>query len=361
MVSEKILPVKKAVRKDKNTKEIKYFTVDGHRIENSFNGLDRDIKFEMLRKMYEIRMFEAETEQFIIRGQIHGTCHLYVGEEATAVGAIYAGDKTDYITSTHRGHGHCIAKGADLSLMMAELLGKATGYCKGKGGSMHIADVTSGNLGANGIVGGSIDIATGAALTCKLKKNNKIVLCFFGDGAANRGNFHGALNMASIWDLPVLYICENNQYGMSTSVKEAFNIPKISDRKFSYNIEGLTIDGNNVVEVYNTVKHFAEYVRGGNGPVLIECLTYRWKGHSKSDAQVYRTKEEVRQWVEKDPIERYKKFLLDSGAISEDGCREIEEKAAASIKKSVEFAAGSPFPDPAAVEEDVYAQGNYIS
>jgi acetoin:2,6-dichlorophenolindophenol oxidoreductase subunit alpha len=322
---------------------------------DSFSGLDKRIKLEMLQRMHEIRMFEAETEQFIIKGQIHGTCHLYVGEEATAVGSIYASGKKDYITSTHRGHGHCIAKGANLNFMMAELLGKSTGYCKGKGGSMHIADVTSGNLGANGIVGGSIDIATGAALTCKMKEKDRIVLCFFGDGAANRGNFHGSLNMASIWDLPILYICENNQYGMSTSTKEAFNIARISDRKASYNIEGLTIDGNNIVGVYNTIKHFAGYAREGRGPVLIESLTYRWKGHSKSDAQIYRTKEEVRQWMAKDPIPGYKKFLVSEGFASEGECVDCEEKAKESIREAVKFAIESPFPDPASVEEDIYA------
>ncbi len=339
----------------KDKLENNFLIIDNHRIKDWFSLINNDLKIEMLKKMYEIRFFEAETEQFIIKGQIHGTCHLYVGEEATAVGAIYAAEKKDYITSTHRGHGHCIAKGADLNLMMAELLGKATGYCKGKGGSMHIADVTSGNLGANGIVGGSIDIATGAALTCKMKEKDKIVLCFFGDGAANRGNFHGALNMSSIWDLPIIYICENNQYGMSTPVKEAFNIARISDRKFAYNIEGLTIDGNNVIEVFNTIKHFSEYCRNGNGPVLVECLTYRWKGHSKSDAQVYRTKEEVKAWMQKDPILRYKRFLVENNIITEEEGKEIEANAMEAIRKAVKFAEKSPFPDPSTVEEDVYA------
>lgn len=344
----------KKISKVKSTRA-GFLTIDGHEIADSFSLLNPETKIEMLKRLYEIRHFEAQTEQFIIKGQIHGTCHLYVGEEATAVGAVYAIDKKDYITSTHRGHGHCIAKGADLSLMMAELLGKETGYCKGRGGSMHIADVTGGNLGANGIVGGSIDIATGAALSCKLKYKDRIVLCFFGDGAANRGNFHGSLNMASIWDLPVLYICENNQYGMSMPVKEAFNIKKISDRKFSYNIDGLTIDGNNLVEVYNTIKHFTDYIRLENKPVLIECLTYRWKGHSKSDAQVYRSKEEVRIWMEKDPIPRYRKTLIDEGTITSGHDRDIEAKVLEELKAAVKFAEDSPFPDVSGVEEDVYA------
>ncbi|MBE3100841.1 MAG: thiamine pyrophosphate-dependent dehydrogenase E1 component subunit alpha [Firmicutes bacterium] len=324
-------------------------------MEDKFNGLDDSIKIEMLRKMYQIRHFENETEQFIIRGMIHGTCHLYTGEEATAVGAIYAINDDDYITSTHRGHGHCIAKGADMNIMMAELLGKRTGYCKGKGGSMHIADVGSGNLGANGVVGGSIGIATGAALTCKMKRNGKIVVCFFGDGAANQGIFHGSINMASIWDLPIIYLCENNVYGMSTSVKEAFNIEKISDRKCAYGIEGLTIDGNNLVEVFNAVSHFTGECRAGRGPVLIESLTYRWMGHSKSDAQVYRTKEEIKQWVEKDPIGRYKKILIDQKILTEKEDRDLEKEAISQIEEAAKFARESPFPEPSEVEDDVYA------
>ena len=332
-----------------------YINIDGYRMEDKFNGLDDSIKIEMLRKMYQIRHFENETEQFIIRGMIHGTCHLYTGEEATAVGAIYAINDDDYITSTHRGHGHCIAKGADLNIMMAELLGKRTGYCKGKGGSMHIADVDSGNLGANGVVGGSIGIATGAALTCKMKRNGKIVVCFFGDGAANQGIFHGSINMASIWDLPIIYLCENNVYGMSTSVKEAFNIEKISDRKCAYGIEGLTIDGNNLVEVFNAVSHFNGECRAGRGPILIESLTYRWMGHSKSDAQVYRTKEEIKQWVERDPIERYKKILIDQKILTEKEDRDLEKEAISQIEEAAKFARESPFPEPSEVEDDVYA------
>ena len=336
-------------------KEKSYIDVDGFKIEDRFTGLNNDLKIEMLRKMYEIRHFENEAEQFIIRGMIHGTCHLYIGEEATAVGAVYAIGGDDYITSTHRGHGHCIAKGADLNIMMAELLGKKTGYSKGKGGSMHIADVKSGNLGANGVVGGSIGIATGAALTCKMKKNGKIVVCFFGDGAANQGIFHSSLNMASIWDLPVIYLCENNVYGMSTSIKEAFNLEKISDRKSAYGIEGLTIDGNDLVQVFNTVSYFAGKCRAGKGPVLIESLTYRWSGHSKSDAQVYRTREEIKEWVEKDPIKRYRDILIDGKILTEKDDRDLEKEVIKKLQEASEFAKDSPFPDPSEVEDDVYA------
>jgi len=342
--------------KTKIKKESKeYLEIDGHRIKDRFKELDDDTKIEMLKKMYEIRHFEFQTEQFIIRGMIHGTCHLYIGEEATAVGAIYATGSKDYITSTHRGHGHCIAKGADLNLMMAELQGKKTGYSKGKGGSMHIADLETGNLGANGIVGGSIGIATGAGLTCKMKKNGKMVICFFGDGATNRGIFHGSINMASIWDLPVIYLCENNVYGMSTPVKEAFNITKISDRKVAYGIDGLTIDGNNVIEVFNVISHYRDECLEGKGPVLVEALTYRWRGHSKSDAQIYRTKEEVKSWMDGDPIIRYGKELIKNGVMTRKQINELEKQVIEEIKKASEFAMNSPFPDIATVEEDVYA------
>lgn len=337
----------------KNKKD--YLNISGFKIKDRFSLLDDKKKIEMLRKMYQIRHFEEETEQFIIRGMIHGTCHLYTGEEAIAVGAIFALKNDDYITSTHRGHGHCIAKGSDLSIMMAELLGKRTGYCKGKGGSMHIADIDSGNLGANGVVGGSIGIATGAALTCKMKKNGKITICFFGDGAANLGIFHSSINMASIWDLPVIYLCENNVYGMSTPVKEALNIEKISDRKTAYGIKGLTIDGNNLVEVFNTISHFAEECRAGRGPVLIESLTYRWKGHSKSDAQVYRKKEEVKSWKEKDPIKKYKNVLVDSKILTEEMDRTLEKEVEDQLDKAIKYAKECPFPEPSEVEEDVYA------
>jgi len=325
------------------------------KIANKFEKLSRDKKIEMLRKMYEIRYFEVEVDKFVLRGMIYGTCHLYTGEEASAVGAISAIDETDYIVSTHRGHGHCIAKGADLNIMMAELLGKGNGYCKGKGGSMHIADLDSNNLGANGIVGGGLGIAAGAALTCALKKNNRVVIGFFGDGASNEGLFHEALNLASIWKLPVIYLCENNQYGMSTSIKESMNIDRISKRAASYGIDGITIDGNNVIEVYNTVSHFAKRCREGVGTVLIESLTYRWRGHSKHDSQVYRTKEEVEEWKKLDPIKKYKEYLIENKLITEEEDKEIENTAIKEIKNAVAFAEKSEYPDISEVEKDVYS------
>src|SRR4030066_434579 len=214
--------------------------------------LNKNILIKMLRKMLQIRFFEEQVDQFYMKGEIHGTGHLYIGMEAVAVGTISALKKEDIITSTHRGHGHCIAKDADLKLMMAELLGKVTGYSKGRGGSMHIADMSLGNLGANGIVGGGIPIATGAALALKKMKKDLVVLCFFGDGATNQGVFHESINIASIWNLPVIYVIENNKYGMGFPVEKAVNIDKLSKRACAYGIAGITIDGNDVLGVYLT-------------------------------------------------------------------------------------------------------------
>ena len=258
--------------------------------------LPKTLNLNFLRQMLTIRYFEEQVDKFYMEGKVHGTGHLYIGMEAVAVGTILALDKRDVITSNHRGHGHCIAKGADTKLMMAELLGRATGYCKGKGGSMHIADIGLGNLGANGIVGGGIAIATGAALAIKQNKTGQIAMCFFGDGATNQGVFHESINMASIWDLPVLYVIENNKYGMGFPVGKAVNIEKLSDRACSYGIEGITIDGNDVVGVYDTSKKLIKKIRKNSKPVILECLTYRYKGHSRMDAERYRTKEEVASW-----------------------------------------------------------------
>jgi TPP-dependent pyruvate/acetoin dehydrogenase alpha subunit len=275
--------------------------------------------------------------------------------EAVAVGSILAIKKNDLITSTHRGHGHCIAKGAELKFMMAELLGKVTGYCKGKGGSMHIADINLGILGANGIVGGGIAIATGAALAVKELNTGQIILCFFGDGATNQGVFHESLNMASIWKLPVLYIIENNKYGMGFPVSKAVNIEKLSQRACSYGIKGLTIDGNDVMGIYNTVVRLSDEIRKGNGPILLECETYRWKGHSRMDAERYRTKEEVEEWKTKCPIKRFKKYLIENNITNSSEIKVIEDKVKEEIADANKFAKDSPFPDPGSALEDVYA------
>jgi TPP-dependent pyruvate/acetoin dehydrogenase alpha subunit len=309
-------------------------------------------------KIQKTTYLEMQVDQFYMLGEVHGTGHLYIGMEATAVGSIMALNKDDLITSTHRGHGHCIAKGARLDLMMAELLGKATGYCKGKGGSMHIADINLGILGANGIVGGGIAIATGAALAVREQKTNQIVLCFFGDGATNQGVFHESLNMASIWGLPVLYIIENNRYGMGFPVSKAVNIEKLSQRSCSYGIKGLTIDGNDVVGVYNTVSNLSDEVRAGSGPILLECETYRWKGHSRMDAERYRTKEEVEKWKAKCPIKAFKSYLVENKIADVAEIDSIERMVRQQISEANKFAKESAFPDPESAMEDVYADAN---
>lgn len=309
---------------------------------------------EMYIKMLHTRLFEEKVAYFFSMGMVHGTTHLYVGEEASAVGACCALDEEDLITSTHRGHGQCIGKGIDLNRMMAELLGKVTGYCKGKGGSMHIADLERGNLGANGVVGGGHCISVGAALTLKMKKKNNVVVCFFGDGAANEGSFHEGLNLASVWKLPVIYFCENNLYGMSVPTSKSMNIKDVAERAAAYGIKGQIIDGNNVVEVYETVKKAKEYVKK-NGPILIESKTYRWLGHSKSDANVYRTKEEIAAWKEKDPIKWHRNYLLENGIFTAEELDAVEKQAKEDIEKAVEFAESSPYPPLDIIMEDVYA------
>ncbi len=317
--------------------------------------LTRDEAVHLLHQMWLVRFFDEKVDEFFARGLIHGTTHLCVGQEATAVGACAVLRPMDKITSTHRGHGHCIAKGADPKRMMAELFGRETGYCKGKGGSMHIADLEKGNLGANGIVGGGIPLATGAALTSKMKQLGYVVLCFFGDGAANEGSFHEGLNLASIWKLPVVFFCENNQYGMSGSVKEMFNIENIADRAKAYGIPGAVIDGNDIVQVMDTVETAVQRARDGHGPTLIEAKTYRWKGHSKSDARKYRTREEEQAWRARDPIARFRALLLEEGLLDVGTMDEIEREAAREIEDAVAYAESSPMPALESILDDVYA------
>ena len=311
-------------------------------------------KRELLRQMYTIRAFEEKAEQLYAMGKIHGTMHLSIGMEASAVGSIAALRPDDLILSTHRGHGHCIAKGADLKLMMAEFMGKETGYCRGRGGSMHIADVEGGNLGANGVVGGGIPIAVGVGLSLKMQKRDQIILCFFGDGAANLGPFHEALNMAAIWKLPVVYVCENNQYAMSFSVKKAFAIERISDRAAAYGMPGVTVDGNDLMAVYQAVSQAVKRARAGEGPTLIENVTYRWRGHSKSDANRYRTREEIEAWKQKCPIKRFRARLIEEGILTEEEADRIAQEAYAAVDAAVAFAEASPEPTLETIEEGVY-------
>ncbi|KXG74650.1 Acetoin:2,6-dichlorophenolindophenol oxidoreductase subunit alpha [Fervidicola ferrireducens] len=317
--------------------------------------LTAEKKLWMYRKMYEIRCFELEVDRLFKANMIWGTCHLSVGEEATAVGAIAALEKDDMITSTHRGHGHCIAKGGKLPQMFAELLGKETGYCRGRGGSMHIADIETGNLGANGIVGGGIPIATGAALASKMKKDGKVTLCFFGDGANNQGVFHESLNIASLWKLPVVYVCENNQYGMSVAFKKSTAAENVADRAAAYNMPGEIVDGNDVEAVYFAVKKAVDRARRGEGPSLIEAKTYRWLGHSKSDANVYRTKEEIEEWKKRCPIKRYRAKLVEEGVATEEELEKIEKEVEREIQEAIEYAKNSPEPSVEDIADGVYA------
>jgi len=310
---------------------------------------------EALRKMHLIRLFEEKAESLYALGKIHGTMHLSIGQEASAVGACLALNPDDTILSTHRGHGHCIGKGAEPKLMMAEFFGKDVGYCRGRGGSMHIADVAGGNLGANGIVAGGIPLSTGVGLSIKMQQLGKVCLTFFGDGAANEGAFHESLNLAAIWQLPVVYICENNRYAMSMPVEQAFSIAQISQRAVAYNIPGVTVDGNDLFAVYAAVKTAVARARAGEGPSLIETVTYRWRGHSKSDRQRYRTRDEVKAWQERDPIAHLEQQLLIAGLLDEAQLAGIAAAAQQTIEESVAFAEAAADPDPASILEGVYA------
>jgi len=309
----------------------------------------------LLQTMYRIRAFEEKVDELFMRGEVHGTTHLSVGEEATAAGALIALRPDDYITSTHRGHGHCIAKGADLNLMLAELLGKETGYCRGRGGSMHIADVQAGNLGANGVVGGGIPIATGVGLSIKLRKQDTVCICFFGDGASNEGTFHEAINMASIWDLPVIFLCENNQYGMSMSTSRSMHTESIAQRATAYGIPGTRVDGNDIFAVYDAVYQAAQRARDGQGPTLIESYTYRYKGHSKSDQNRYRTRDEIRSWQKRDPIHIFATYLTEHAILDQQGIKQAEAAAYQAIEDAYQFAISSPDPNPDELLEGVYA------
>jgi len=315
---------------------------------------DEDLKW-MLQKMCEIRYFEEKAEDLYIRGLVHGTMHLSIGQEASSVGSIATLDPQDLIIHHHRGHGHTIAKGADITLMMAEFLGKERGYCRGRGGSMHIADIEGGNLGATGVVGSGIPTSVGIGLALQMQKSDQVLLSYFGDGAANLGEFHEALNMASIWDLPMVFICENNQYGMSMPVQRAMNIDKISTRAVAYGIPGETVDGNTVLDVYNVVKPAVERARAGAGPSLIENVTYRWRGHSKSDRNLYRTQEEIQEWMEKCPIVRFKRLLHDSERISDSEVERIDQQAFETVEHAAEEAMTFAEPDPTHMEDEVYA------
>jgi len=318
--------------------------------------LGQETVHEMLQVMLTTRAFEEKAEELYMLGKTHGTMHLSIGQEASAIGASYAMRRQDdYLLNHHRGHGHILAWGSELNPMMAEFLGKETGFCRGRGGSMHIADVERNNLGANGIVGGGIPIASGVGLSIKLRGTDQVCLVLFGDGASNEGAFHESINLASIWDLPVLFYCENNQYAMSMAVKRAINTERISDRACAYNIPGETVDGNDFFEVYEAVARAAKRARAGEGPTLIEAVTYRWKGHSRSDREAYRTREEVKEWRERDPIPRFAAIVQAAGMLTEDQLEEMRTEATQAVEAALVFAESSPEPDVSTIMEGLYA------
>jgi len=318
--------------------------------------IEKETLIQMYKKLLEIRRFEEKVWDLFGRNLVPGTLHLYLGEEAVAVGVCANLNVDDYITSTHRGHGHCIAKGADLNKTMAEILGKKTGYCKGKGGSMHVADATVGNLGATAIVGSAIPIAVGAGLSCQLRKTRQVVACFFGDGASNNGAFHEALNMAAVWRLPVVFVCENNFYAMGTRISNVTAIENIADRAQGYGMPGVVVDGNDAIVVYKAAKDAIEKARNGDGPTLIECKTYRHKGHSRFDPGKYRPPEEVEEWMRKDPILRLKNELIKEGVLTEEEAEDIDRQVTEAVEESARFAVESPYPEPEEALEDVYVK-----
>ncbi|OES46036.1 thiamine pyrophosphate-dependent dehydrogenase E1 component subunit alpha [Domibacillus iocasae] len=308
----------------------------------------------MFQKMLEIRHFEDRVHEIFGTGVLPGFVHLYAGEEAIAVGLCSHLDDNDYITSTHRGHGHCIAKGCDLDGMMAEIYGKATGLCKGKGGSMHIADVEKGMLGANGIVGGGFPLAVGAGLTHKLKKTGGVAVCFFGDGANNHGTFHEGINMAAIWNLPVIFVAENNGFAEATPFHYASSCKSIADRAIGYDIPGETVDGKDVVAVREAAQRAVERARNGEGPTLIECVTYRNYGHFEGDAQTYKGEEKVKHLNDLDAIKKFYTYLTEQGIMTEEELDKMDEDVRRDVDRAVEFAEKSPHPLPEQLLEDVY-------
>jgi len=310
---------------------------------------------DMYRTMVRIRRFEERVSREFADGNIPGSVHVYIGEEAVATGAIAHLRKDDYIMSTHRGHGHMIAKGGQTDRMMAELFAKKTGYCLGKGGSMHIADLDIGMLGAAGIVGSGIPIATGAGLSAKMRGTDQVTLCFFGDGASNLGRFHEGINLGAVWKLPVIYICENNLWAVSVPTSCSLAISNIADRAIGYGIPGIVVDGMDVMAVYEAAGEAVARARRGEGPTLIEAKTYRFRGHFEGDSGTYRPKEEIEEWLKRDPLKSFKEKLLEMKLLTEKKADEIDQEMLAEIDQAVKFAQESPFPEPEETLENVFA------
>ena len=320
----------------------------------------KDLLLQMYRSMQRIRQFETKIRDLFLANELPGFVHLSIGEEASAVGVCAALRDTDRITSTHRGHGHLIAKGGTLKQMMAELYGKRTGYCKGKGGSMHIVDYSLGILGANGIVGGGLPIATGSALAAVITGRDDVTACFFGDGASNEGTFHESLNLAAVWKLPVVFVCENNLYGEFTPMQDVTAVKDISLRAQGYGIPGIIVNGNDVIEVYSRTSEAVARARGGDGPTLLECKTYRWEGHVAGEqafigANAYRTEAEINEWKTRCPIQHFEKVFVEGKKIGRAEIDQIIKETEAELEEAITFARNSPLPDPAEVTDDVFA------
>ena len=326
---------------------------------------DKDLLMLMLRRMMLIRRFDETAQELVQSAELVGAAHVYIGQEAVAVGACTALRDDDYITGNHRSHGHPIAKGGDVRKAMAELLGKSTGYCKGKGGSMHLADFSIGILGESGIVASALPVAVGAALGSKMKKNDRVVVAFFGDGASNQGACHEAMNLAAIWKLPVIFLCENNQYAVTTSYKDVVAVENISDRAAAYNMPGVLVDGQDAVAMHEATREAVSRGRAGQGPTLIEGLTYRFGDHSEGLSRIvrepFRTDEEVEYWLKRDPIDIHKKLLLEQDIATQEEIDQVQSDVTAGIEDALEFARESPYPEPEDLLEDMYADPIPIS
>ena len=322
------------------------------------SNIPKDKLMLMLERMWRIRHFELKLTEMYGAGEIGGV-HLYIGEEAVAVGACVAMEDSDYIAGNHRSHGHPIAKGANLKKAMAEIFGRVDGYCKGKGGSMHLADFSVGILGESGIVASSVPVATGAALASKLEGKNFVSAVFFGDGASNQGACHEAMNLASVWELPTIFICENNQYAVTTSYRDTVAVEHISDRAQAYNMPGVLVDGQDAIAMYEATREAVRRARNGEGPTLIEALTYRFEEHSlgleKIRKSVYREDSEIDEWRMRDPLELLTKNIVDTGVATPEECDAISNAAHAEVEEAAEFARNSPFPDESELYEDMFS------
>lgn len=320
---------------------------------------DKELLMTMMRRMMMIRRFDETVKEMVQRGELVGAAHCYIGEEAVAVGACTALRDDDYITGNHRSHGHPIAKGGDVNKAMAELLGKITGFCHGNGGSMHLADFSIGILGESGIVASALPVAVGAALGSKMQGNDRVVIAFFGDGASNQGACHEAMNLASIWKLPTIFLCENNQYAVTTNFRDTVAVENISDRASAYNMPGVLVDGQDVMAVHEATREAVARARAGQGPTLLEARTYRYEDHSEGLNRIlrepYRSEEEVDMWRERDPITLHIRNLVDQGIASANEIDSLQAEVSEAIEKALEFARQSPYPEPEDLFTDMYA------